>query len=153
MQAAHDLLNQFGAEGVTRGGNIKGVAEGVGHAIPIIGEAAGDAAGALTNWTQSPKQQQVEQAKRDFVNAVLRRESGAAISMGEFKNADRQYFPQVGDSPAVIAQKAAARERVINGMMQAVPASRRPAAPRQAGGATGDWGGPTGGQRNVQVSY
>jgi len=35
-----------------------------------------------------------EQAKKNFVNAVLRLESGAVISPSEFTNADKQYFPQ-----------------------------------------------------------
>ena len=60
--------------------------------------------------------QKVEQAQRDFVNAVLRLESGAAIGKDEFDNAKKQYFPQPGDSAAVITQKRANRERAINGL-------------------------------------
>ena len=33
----------------------------------------------------------------------------------EFDNAKKQYFPQAGDSPAVIEQKRKSREMVING--------------------------------------
>jgi hypothetical protein len=57
--------------------------------------------------------QKYEQAQRDFVNAVLRPESGATITDTEFANAKKQYFPQVGDTPAVIKQKQEAREREI----------------------------------------
>lgn len=46
-----------------------------------------------------------DQAKRSFVNAMLRRESGAAISSSEFADAKSRYFPVAGDSPEVIAQK------------------------------------------------
>jgi hypothetical protein len=63
--------------------------------------------------------QQAEQAKRDFVNAILRRESGAVISPSEFENANQQYFPQPGDSPEVIAQKAANRQIAIEGVQRA----------------------------------
>src|SRR3990167_4976385 len=50
--------------------------------------------GSLPNFLQSGDRQAYEQAKRNFVNAVLRRESGAAISPTEFDSAQKQYFPQ-----------------------------------------------------------
>ncbi len=67
---------------------------------------------------QGPKFQQYDQAKRDFANAVLRKESGAAISQSEFVNAERQYFPVPGDSPEVIAQKAKNRATAIDTIAQ-----------------------------------
>lgn len=51
-----------------------------------------------------------DDARRDFVNAVLRRESGAAIAPSEFESAERQYFPVFGDSPAAIEQKRIRRK-------------------------------------------
>lgn len=74
--------------------------------------------GNLPNFLKSSDRQQYEQAQRDFVNAVLRRESGAAISASEFDSAGKQYFPQPGDSQAVIDQKAANRQTVINNLYQ-----------------------------------
>ena len=59
--------------------------------------------------------QKFNQAKRNFINAVLRRESGAVISPAEFENAEQQYFPQPGDSEAVIAQKRKNRQDAIAG--------------------------------------
>lgn len=81
--------------------------------------------GILPNFLKSSDRQQFEQAERNFVNAVLRRESGAAISPSEFDNAAKQYFPQPGDSQAVIAQKTQNRERVIGSLSQSanVPVS------------------------------
>lgn len=73
---------------------------------------------AAFNSMISPERQKVIQAQRDFVNALLRKESGAAISQGEFENAQKQYFPQPGDSPQVIAQKRLNRQNAIEGMMQ-----------------------------------
>lgn len=73
-----------------------------------------------------PKEYQLaDQAKRDFVNATLRRESGAAISQSEFDNANKQYFPQPGDSPDVIAQKARNRRTSIEGIANAAAPSFR----------------------------
>lgn len=115
MQASEDILGGLADQGIERPGLIKRVAE----ATPFIGSGAG----ALTNWTQSSGQQQVEQAQRDFINAALRRESGAAISEGEFVNAKQQYFPQPGDSDAVKAQKKANRELATRGILAEVPDS------------------------------
>lgn len=75
------------------------------------------------NYLVSPEFQQADQATRDFVNAVLRRESGAVISPEEFDNARKQYLPQPGDSPQVLEQKRQNRQTVIQGFA------------REAGGA------------------
>lgn len=69
----------------------------------------------LGNYVVSDEAQKLDQAKRDFINAVLRQESGAVISAEEFANADKQYFPQPGDSEAVIQQKANNRQNAIQG--------------------------------------
>ena len=87
--------------------------------------------GVAPNIFKSEDRQKYEQAERDFVNAKLRQESGAAISPSEFDSAIKQYFPQPGDSQAVIEQKARNRAQVIQDMQ------------RQAGGAyTGSSGLP-----------
>lgn len=100
----------------------------------------GGALEAGANLLLPAEAQRVEQAQRDFVNAVLRQESGAAISESEFANAQRQYFPQPGDSAAVIAQKAANRKTAIEGFRQnAGPAHRARQAQPDNSGATGGW--------------
>lgn len=80
-----------------------------------------DAAGGMMPPTMAvlkgDKLQQYEQAKRSFVNAVLRKESGAVINQDEFDNANAQYFPMFGDTPATIEQKRKNRESVIAGFM------------------------------------
>lgn len=68
------------------------------------------------NMFKNPVVQQQEQAERNFVNAILRRESGAVISKEEFANAALQYFPQPGDSAEVLEQKKKNRETVTNNM-------------------------------------
>jgi hypothetical protein len=57
-----------------------------------------------------------DQAKRNFVSAVLRPESGASISKEEYENEEKKYFAQAGDSPEVLEQKAAARAQAIEGL-------------------------------------
>lgn len=70
----------------------------------------------LGNYARTPEFQRYDQARRDFVNAILRRESGAVISDQEFENANKQYFPTPGDSQEVIAQKRRNRETAIAGL-------------------------------------
>jgi hypothetical protein len=93
------------------------------------------------NYLVSNERQKFEQAKRDFINAQLRRESGAAISPTEFESADKQYFPVPGDRPDVIEQKAANRRAAIEAMGREGGPSYKPklsfnregaVAPRQA---------------------
>jgi hypothetical protein len=72
---------------------------------------------SVPSFLKSTEGQLMEQAQRDFVNAVLRRESGAAIADSEFKSATKQYFPQPGDSDAVINQKKKNRETTLKGIV------------------------------------
>lgn len=89
---------------------------------------------SLPNILQTDERQKFEQAKRNFINATLRRESGAAISPTEFESADKQYFAQPGDSKAVLDQKRANRQTVIEGFYrEAGPAGNRPASGSGAG--------------------
>lgn len=143
MQEADKILGNMADRGVDRPGGIKQIAEGTGRVLGLGTDSAGGAlsgiAGSLTNWTQSEDQQSVEQAQRDFVNAVLRRESGAAISPSEFESAQKQYFPAVGDSDQVKAQKAKNRKIAIQGLLAEVPEGKRASLSPPSGGASGGW--------------
>jgi len=94
------------------GMNPENVAKG---SVPLVG-----------NMMVPPEFQQFDQARRNFVNAVLRRESGAVISPSEFDNANKQYFPQPGDGPEVLAQKAQNRQTAMQGILQAAGPSYKP---------------------------
>ena len=107
MQESGAILDELEASGTTK--SIPG------SRTPIVGRAV-TAIGGESN-------QKLEQAKRDFINATLRRESGAVIAESEFDNAEKQYFPQIGDSPAVIAQKKRNREVATRGILAEVPDS------------------------------
>jgi hypothetical protein len=91
--------------------------------VPLVG-----------NYLVSDDFQKLDQAKRDFVNAVLRRESGAVISDPEFANAEKQYFPQPGDSAETIKQKRANRAEAIKGIAGAGGSNWRPPAAFDAQG-------------------
>ena len=66
---------------------------------------------------QSEKMQMLENAERDFVSAILRKESGAAISASEFDSYKKLYFPQPGDKPQAIKQKEEARLNSLKGVI------------------------------------
>lgn len=66
----------------------------------------------VPSFLQSSEIQQYMQAARNFINATLRRESGAVISDSEFDNAYKQYLPKPGDSVATLAQKKQNRDIV-----------------------------------------
>lgn len=70
----------------------------------------------LGNIAQSTEHQQFIQAKRDFITAVLRKESGAVIGESEFQNEDKKFFPQIGDKPEVLDRKRKGRERAFDNL-------------------------------------
>jgi hypothetical protein len=81
---------------------------------------------AVKNQMVSPEFQQYSQAQRNFINATLRRESGAVISPEEFANARQQYFPQPGDDEATLKQKADNRQTVYQSFARESGPNYRP---------------------------
>lgn len=117
MVEADRILSELGGDYSPMGIAFKAGVE----KTPLLGGLAGMTANAA----MSANTQKAEQAQRDFINAVLRRESGAVIADSEFDNARKQYFPQPGDSPAVIEQKARNRQTAIQGMAAEIPGGLR----------------------------
>lgn len=76
--------------------------------------------GALPNFLTGDMRQQYDAAAHNWVSAVLRKESGAAISKSEETAALSQYFPKFGDSPAVVKQKSELRRLAEKNMRRAV---------------------------------
>lgn len=107
---ANQIFDNLEKQGFVTPSYAKGAAE----SVPFIGGMLGRAASVTP--LVSAQEQQLEQAQRNFINAVLRRESGAVIADSEFENARKQYFPQFGDSAEVIAQKRKNRETALRGI-------------------------------------
>lgn len=84
--------------------------------LPVVGTAINQ---AVPNFMKSSDYQSYDQAQRNFLTAVLRRESGAVISDKEMESGRKQYFPIPGDSPRVIAQKKANRDLVMKNFIKA----------------------------------
>jgi hypothetical protein len=116
MKEANAILEDLSKKGVLKGALVEG--------IPLVGESLGKVLPSVLGGT-SEAQQQVNQAKSNFITAVLRKESGAVISDSEFDREDKKYFPQVNDSPAVIKQKENARKLAIKAIeTQAGPGAK-----------------------------
>jgi hypothetical protein len=131
MKESNQLLNDLENKGVTNTGIVRSTIAGTAGMTPFIGEKLQQGVHAGMNVLPtalggpSSEQQQVDAARRNFVTAVLRKESGAAISPSEFYNESQKYFPQPGDSDAVISQKRHARDTAIKAMeIQAGPGKR-----------------------------
>lgn len=82
----------------------------------------------VPNRFKSNEVQAYNAAKLNWIAAVLRKESGAAIAKKEYNDADGQYFPQDGDSKAVVKQKQALRELAEEEMTKSIG----PSAPDRA---------------------
>lgn len=70
----------------------------------------------IGNTVVSDEIKQVRQAERNFLNSILRRESGAVISPTEFANGAKQYFPRPGDDVQTLQQKTRNREVAISAL-------------------------------------
>ena len=117
MQEANNIVARLERQGVDRGSLLSRSGSLGEAAANIIPSALGG---------NSPEQQQYIQAQRDFINAILRRESGAAIAESEFENARKQYFAQVGDSEAVKAQKKRNRELAAQTLLESANGEQTP---------------------------
>jgi hypothetical protein len=131
MQDAHQMLTNLEKKGQTDTGLIKGVIGSTVGLVPYLGDKLENATGSIFNALPrvlgglSADQQQVANARINFITAVLRKESGASISPGEFTTAEKLYFPQPGDDGKTIAQKQKTRELAIKGMkVQAGPGAK-----------------------------
>ena len=78
---------------------------------------------------QSPEVQAYDQAAEALVSAILRIESGAAITEQELESYKRQFIPRPGDRPEVIRQKLQTLRATLDAIRQASGAEGAPAAP------------------------
>lgn len=76
----------------------------------------------LSDWSpnalRDENYQMYRQAQEDWVTANLRKESGAVIGAEEMEQEISKYFPQVGDGPQTIRQKANSRRNAELSMRQ-----------------------------------
>ncbi len=83
---------------------------------PIARGVEGDPTGIARGALQSPQYQQANQAGLEFLQAILRKDTGAAITPAESQEYGRVYLDQPGDSPQVQAQKKLSRLRALEAL-------------------------------------
>jgi len=71
---------------------------------------------------QSDKYQLARNAGDEFLQAILRKDTGAAITADEQAAYGATYLPQPGDGAAVMAQKKQARRRALEALKAGMPA-------------------------------
>lgn len=119
MNEAARTLDKFEEEGggyFGSGNNKAGGSLAVAlREIPVVG--ASDFIGAIAGELEGKAKRDYDAAVKDWVTAVLRKESGAVISADEFKTEYQKYFPQPGDSSETIRKKRLARQLQQRGMI------------------------------------
>ncbi|MBO9430630.1 hypothetical protein [Sulfitobacter sp. R18_1] len=65
---------------------------------------------------QDPDYQVAEQAGLEFLQAILRKDTGAAITEAETNSYGKTYLPQYNDKPPVLKAKREARIRAVNAL-------------------------------------
>ena len=147
-----------------QGGNIKPLTEGqskdtvystraagalplvdqYGEALTSLPETMGGQLPGVGNYMKSPEFQQAEQAGKEFLQAILRKDTGAAITPDETAEYGTVYLPRPGDSPEVLAQKKVSRQRALAAIEAGMPpqailnqekALAKTAQPAASGGA------------------
>lgn len=110
--------------------------EPVAGALTSIGERAlnADPTGIARGAMQTDDFQVAQVAGQEFLQAILRKDTGAAITEQEQVLYGRTYLPQPGDNPAALQQKAAARRRAIAAIESGMSPAQMVAAEQALGG-------------------
>ncbi len=96
-QDAHDIINQLEGAGYDPSDKWRKIRT---TKNPLTGDTLG----------ATVQDSQYSAAQKAYLAAILRKESGGAITPDEFQEYGSIYFPQPGEGPEVRAQKAAKRK-------------------------------------------
>jgi hypothetical protein len=102
-------------------GSLKTLDE-FGGALTSFGETAAGSLGKTGNYLKSEEFQQAEQAGREFLAAVLRKDTGAAVTQQEMEIYGSTYLPEPGNGPKVLEQKRVSRRRALEALKSGMPA-------------------------------
>jgi hypothetical protein len=99
----------------TRAKGALEVLEPVAGELTNLGSRAAelDPTGVIRGNVQSPEYQVAKQASDEFLQAILRKDTGAAITSQEQALYGVTYLPQPGDGTEVLEAKRAARQRAV----------------------------------------
>jgi hypothetical protein len=83
--------------------SAEGAIGSIGNAIPVVG-----------GYLATENYKKADQAGRNFLASILRKDSGAAVTAPEMDQYGRIFFPRPGDGPEVLKQKADARRQALD---------------------------------------
>lgn len=123
MKQANNVIDTLSKEGTTTPAVAPSFLSGIAQLAPLgVGDAAVNAIQAAfrndpTGLVGPDKnQQRLAQAQLGFAIPYLRQTSGASFSANEVAQTIAEFFPLIGESKEVVAQKAASRQRAIEAM-------------------------------------
>ena len=96
-------------------GAEQGLAEGE-AALTSLSDSAKGSVPMIGNYLVSPEYQKARVASAEWLAAILRKDTGAAVTDAEFALYGPLYLPQPGDNPETLAAKKAARGRALEGI-------------------------------------
>ncbi len=105
-EGALPLIDQFG-DSLT---GQEGIVGGTVGQLPVVG-----------NFAKSEGYQQAEQAGKEFLQAILRKDTGAAITADETSEYGSVYLPRPGDTKATLDQKKVSRRRALEAIKAGMP--------------------------------
>lgn len=106
---------------VTRASGALPTIDQHGEALARFGEGAGGSLPMVGNYLKSEEYQVAERAGKEFLQAILRKDTGAAITKEETTEYGTTYLPVPGDGPKVLADKKAARTRALQAIELGLP--------------------------------
>jgi hypothetical protein len=86
-------------------GALASLPQDIARRTPVVG-----------NYLVTEEYQMAKQAGKEFLQAVLRKDTGATITPQEMTEYGGTYLPEPGDGPEVLEQKKAARSRALEAM-------------------------------------
>jgi hypothetical protein len=123
MAQAQNTIKQLEKSGTVKNAVVPGLLTGLAQMVPFgVGQGIGNVIESTFNADPTgligpnAAQQKLAQSQLAFATAYLRKTSGAAFGASEISNTIKEFFPLIGEGDKVIAQKAAARERAVEGM-------------------------------------
>jgi hypothetical protein len=148
MAQAQNTIKQLEKSGTVKNAVVPGLLTGLAQMVPFgVGENIGNVIQSTFNADPTgligpnAEQQKLAQSQLAFATAYLRKTSGAAFGASEVSNTIKEFFPLIGDSQKVIAQKEAARDRAVEGMKMSTSKEGRKYIEGYGGGGAPAGGG------------
>ncbi len=92
-----------------------------GDALTSLPETMAGGVPGVGNYMKSQEYQRAEQAGKEFLQAILRKDTGAAITAEETAEYGSVYLPRPGDAPETLAQKKISRARALEAIKAGMP--------------------------------